>query len=223
MGSGSQLSPSLIYFSPTSFQTHLGSKLATLQDYAVQPFSTVHLIVVLYEISNQSLDHTIFDLFWGYPSSGCDFLDASVLIYSGTYYQGLVDYSHRASFTAVSHSGDVMDDAKRLGHHTINVKLKSLPATVDKLFFTLSAWNSPNISKFKHPSLRFFDAKEPNKQLCSDQMQNASYSQAIIMCSLSKIDGAWKVFSLRTPSAGNAKNYSPLQQTISGIILQGLC
>lgn len=204
------------------FQTHLGSKLATLQDYGVQPFSTVHLIVVLYEISDQSLDHTIFDLFWGYPSSGCDYLDASVLIYSGAYFQGLVDYSH-LDFTGVSHSGDVMDDSKCLGHHTINVKLKSLPATVDKLFFTLSAWDSPNISKYKHPSLRFFDAKEPNKQLCSDQMQNAAHSQAIIMCSLSKINGAWKVFSLRTPSAGNAEDYSPLQQKIAGIISQGLC
>jgi len=200
----------------------LGSKLATLQDYAVQPFGTVHLIVVLYEISDQSLDHTIFDLFWGYPSSGRDYLDASVLIYSGTYYQGRVDYRRRI-FTGVSHSGDVMDDSKRLGHHTINVKLKSLPATVDKLFFTLSAWSSPNISKFKHPSLRFFDAKEPNKQLCSDQMRNAAYSQAIIMCSLSKINGSWKVFSLRTPSAGNVTYYDPLRQKIAEIILQGLC
>ncbi|XP_078364440.1 uncharacterized protein LOC144648867 [Oculina patagonica] len=210
-----------LLYKEQELKTHSGFKLATLQDYAVQPFSTLHLIVVLYEISD-SLDQTIFDLFWGYPSSGCDFLDASVLIYSGMSFQGLVDYGHRV-FSGVSHSGDVMDHKKSLGHHTINVKLKSLPANIDKLFFTLSAYVSPNISKFKNPSLRFFDAKEPNKQLCSDQMQNAAYSQAIIMCSLSKINGAWKVFSLRTPSAGNAINYSPLQQKISGIISQGLC
>lgn len=211
----------LLLFFPPSFQTHSGSKLATLQDYAVQPFSTLHLIVVLYEIS-ESLDHTIFDLFWGYPSRGRDYLDASVLIYSGTYFQGVVDFS-QSIFSSVSHSGDVMDDSKSLGHHTINVKLKSLPTSIDKLFFTLSAWSSPNISRFRHPSLRFFDAKEPTKQLCSDQMQNAAYSQAIIMCSLSKINGSWKVFSLRTPSAGNVADYSPLQQKIAGIISQGLC
>ena len=203
------------------FQTHSGFKLATLQDYAVQPFSTLHLIVVLHEISD-SLDHTIFDLFWGYPSRGCDYLDASVLIYSERSYQGYVDFDNQ-DFSGITHPGNVMDDAKRLGHHTINVNLKSLPANIDKLFFTLSAWDSPNISKFKKPSLRFFDAKEPNKQLCSDQMQNAAYSQAIIMCSLSKIDGAWKVFSLRTPSAGNARDYDPLQQKISEIFSQGLC
>jgi len=177
--------------------------------------------VVLYEIS-ESLDHVIFDLFWGYPTRGRDYLDASVLIYSGNCYYGFVDYCH-GHISGVSHSGDVMDDSKRLGHHTINVWLKSLPTSVDKLFFTLSAWNSANISRFKHPSLRFFDAKEPKKQLCSDQMQHAAYSQAIIMCSLCKINHTWKVFSLRTLSAGNAKDYSPLKQTISGIVAQGLC
>ena len=203
------------------FQTDSGTKLATLQDYAIQPFSTLHLIVVLYEI-NKSLDHAIFDLFWGYPSSGPDFLDASVLVYSGKYFQEIVDFCHQA-YNGISHSGDVMDNAKCLGHHTIHVQLKSLPSNINKLFFILSAWNSPNISKYKNPSLRFFDAKEPNKQLCSDEMGHAAYSQAIIMCSLSKIDGVWKVFSLRTLSAGNANNYSPLQQTIGGIITQGLC
>ena len=177
--------------------------------------------MVLYEIS-QSLDHVIFDLFWGYPSRGIDYLDASALIYSGSYFQGLVDWSHHL-FSGVTHSGDVMDDSNRIGHHTINVQLKSLPSSVDKLFFTLSAFCSPNISKYKNPSLRFFDAKEPNKQLCSDRMDHAAYSQAIIMCSLCKINHSWKVFSLRTLSAGNAQNYSPLQQTISGIIAQGLC
>ncbi|KAJ7381006.1 hypothetical protein OS493_004601 [Desmophyllum pertusum] len=210
-----------LLYKDQELKSYTDSKLTTLQDYNVQPFSTLHLIVLLYAIPD-TFDHVIFDLFWGYPSKGCDYLDASVLIYSGKSFQGLVDYSHRV-FTGVSHSGDVMDHARRLGHHTIDVKLKSLPSSVDKLFFTLSAWHSPNISKYKKPSLRFFDAKEPSKQLCSDQMQHAAYSRAIIMCSLSKIDGAWKVFSLRTPSAGNAKNYSPLQQNINGIISQGLC
>ena len=195
--------------------------MATLQDYGVQPFSTLHLIVVLYEIS-ESLDHVIFDLFWGYPSSGVDYLDASALIYSGSYFQGLVDWRN-LHFSGVTHSGDVLDDSKEIGHHTIKVTLKNLPFSVDKLFFTLSAFCSPNISKYKNPSLRFFDAKEPNKQLCSDRMDHAAYSQAVIMCSLCKINHTWKVFSLRTLSAGNAEDYSPLQQTISGIVAQGLC
>ena len=203
-------------------QTYLDSgKLATLQDYAVQPLSILHLIIMLYEISD-SLDHVIFDLFWGYPSNGCDYLDASVLIYSCKCCTGKVDFDDRVS-SGVSHSGYVMDDAKRLGHHTIDVKLKSLPTAVEKLFFSISAWDSPNVSKNKKPSLRFFNAKERNKQLCSDQMDHAAHSQAVIMCSLCKMNGAWKVFSLCTLSPGNAKDYTKLQQTINEIIAQGLC
>ena len=198
-------------------------KLAELQDCSVQPFSTLHLIVLLYAIPD-SFDHVVFDLFWGYPDGRKrDYLDASVLIYSGQEFQAIVDYRNLSFDSAVYHSGDVMKDAERLGHHTINVKLKSLPDKIDKLFFTLSAFILPNISKYKNPSLRFFDAREPAKQLCSDQMEHAAHSQAIIMCCLSKINGAWRVFSLRTLSAGNAMNYAPLKETINGIIAQGLC
>ena len=109
----------------------------------MKPFSTLHLIVVLYEITSESLDNVIFDLFWGFPVSGCDYLDASVLMYKRQSFQEVVDYGHTA-FQGVSHSGDVMDHAKRLGHHTINVKLKSLPAAVDKLFFTCLLYTSPS-------------------------------------------------------------------------------
>lgn len=63
-----------------------------MQDYAVQPFSTMHLVVVLYEISDQSLESTIFDVFRAYPARTRDYLDASVLIYSGYQLEGIVDF-----------------------------------------------------------------------------------------------------------------------------------
>jgi len=212
-----------LLFKDQELKSFADSKFTTLQDYNIQPFSTLYLIVLLYAIPD-SFDHVTFDLFWGYPTKGRDYLDASVLIYSGNQFQKIADYRGQQCFSgAVYHSGDVMDDGKNLGHHTINVKLKSLPPYIDKLFFTLSAWSSPNISKYKNPSLRFFEAKEPTKQLCSDHMQKAAYSQAIIMCGLSKIDGAWNVFRLSTLSAGNAENYTPLKQTISRIISERFC
>ena len=148
-------------------------------------------------------------------------MDASVLLYSGSQFIEVVDYRCSASCAAVRHSGDVMDDVKRLGHHTINVSIKSIPFYINKLVFTLSAWNSPNISKYPNPSLRFFDAKFPDKQLCSDEMKHAAYSQAIIMCSLSNKGGQWQVFSLKTRSGGNAKNYEPLKTKIVSLIQQG--
>ena len=150
-----------------------------------------------------------------------DFLDASVLLYSSSNFIEVVDFSRRRSnsCSAVQHSGDVMDSKKRLGHHTINVSIKSIPLHIDKLVFTLSAWASPNISKYPNPSLRFFDAKFPNKQLCDDEMSHAAYSQAIIMCCLSKKGGQWNVFGLKAPSAGNARNYRSYRNT-SGILEQ---
>lgn len=201
---------------------NVGSKLVTLQYYGVQAFTTINLIIVLFDIP-ETFDEVIFDLFWGYPKSGRDYLDASVLLYNGTSFVETVDYRRMQSKTcnAVRHSGDVMDDTNRLGHHTLNVKLKSLREDVDKLFFTLSAWNCPNLSKYPKPSLRFFDARAPKDQLCSDSMQHAANSQAIIMCSLCRIEGAWKVLSLRTVSNGNAKNYDPLRGTILHMIQSG--
>jgi stress response protein SCP2 len=177
----------------------------------------------LYAIPDGFFDHAIFDLFWGYPPSGGDYLDASVLLYSGSQFVEVIDYQHResTSCSAVKHSGDVMDDAKRLGHHTINVSIKSIPAHINKLVFTLSAWNSPNISEYPNPSLKFFDAKFPDQQLCSDQMSHAAHSQAIIMCCLTNRGSGWQVFSLKNLSAGNAMNYEPLKKSIVGLIGKG--
>ena len=198
------------------------NEVLTLKNYHVQPNSTIYLLVLLYAIPD-GFDNVIFDLFWGYPHSGRDYLDASVLLYSGSKFVEVVDYGRTVSqsCSAVQHSGDVMDDAKRLGHHTIKVSIKSIPAHINKLVFTLSAWNSPSISKYPNPSLRFFDAKRPNKQLCDDKMSHAAYSQAIIMCCLTNRGSGWQVFSLKNLSAGNAKNYEPLKSKIVGLIGSG--
>ncbi|XP_028413836.1 uncharacterized protein LOC114536684 [Dendronephthya gigantea] len=199
------------------------NEILTLEDYNVQPNSRIYLLVLLYAVPD-GFDHVIFDLFWGYPHRGRDYLDASVFLYSGAKFIEVVDYSHTESkscLAAVRHSGDVMDDAQQLGHHTINVSIKSIPAHINKLVFTLSAWNSPNISKYPNPSLKFFDAKFPKKQLCSDEMSGAAHAQAIVMCCLTKRESGWQVFSLKKLSAGNAKKYDPLKNTIGSLIRKG--
>ena len=193
-----------------------------IKDYDIQPNSTLYLLVLLYAIP-EDFDEVIFDLFWGYPQRGKDYLDASVFLYSGSEFVEFVDYNNRTGklCSAVTHSGDKMDNKKRLGHHTINVSIKSIPVYINKLVFTLSAWNSPNISKYPNPSLKFFDAKFPDRQLCSDEMSDAAHSQAIIMCCLTKRGGGWQVFSLKHLSAGNAMNYTPLKKKIVNLIEKG--
>ena len=194
----------------------------TLADHNVQPNSTIRLLVRLYEVPDE-LDHVIFQLSWGFPSTGKDYLDATVFLYRGTNFIEVVDYQHRTSgFGSIIHSGDKLDELRGIGRHKINVSIKSLQHDIDTLVFTLSSWESPNISKFKNPSLQFYDKNFPKQQLCSDEMGHAASSQAIIMCCLSKSkDNRWKVYSLKTLSSGNAKNYDPMQQKIASLIQQG--
>ncbi|XP_028396153.1 uncharacterized protein LOC114520132 [Dendronephthya gigantea] len=189
-----------------------------LKDYNIPPNSTIYLLVLLYEIP-EDYDNVIFDLFWGYPQSGRDYLDASVLLFQGIEVVQVVDFRKKEGIcSAVTHSGDVMDDEKRLGHHTIEVSIKSIPDHINRLVFTLSAWNSKNISQFPNPSLKFYDARRPDKQLCDDRMDQAADSRAIIMCCLTNRNGKWRVVSLKHPSRGNARFYEPLKNTIVNLI-----
>lgn len=202
-------------------RTNIG-KVAQLSDFAVPANATLYLMVLLYSIP-ETFDHVVFDLYWGYPVSGPDFLDASCLVYKGTTFIGVCDYRRRVVVSnAIRHSGDIMDKYQRKGHHTINVHLKQIPSDVTKMFFTLSAWNSPNISRYPNPSLKFYQADKPNVDLCKTTFTHAGYSQAVVMCSLSRAsDGTWQIYESGKVSAGNAKRYAPLQSTIVGLINSG--
>lgn len=194
---------------------------ATLSSFGVKPNSTICLVIRLFNIP-ENFDDVIFDLFWGYPYGGRDYLDASCLLFSGTSFHQVIDYSHTYS-GAIHHSGDVMDDRNRKGHHTINVSLKKIPASITHLFFTLSAWSSPSIAHYPNPSLKFFDAKKPGKDLCKTTFSHARNSRAVVMCSVSKNpSGQWQIFESGQLSAGNARNYDPIKQTIQQLIKQGI-
>lgn len=193
---------------------------STLSDNNIPPYATLYLVVLLYAIP-EAFDHVVFDLYWGYPSSGCDYLDASCLVYKGTEFFKLADWKNR-HLSGITHSGDVMNDYNRTGHHTIHVYLKQLPSHVTHLFFTLSAWSSPNIARYPNPSLKFYEASTINKDLCKTTFTHARNSQAVVMCSLSKnSQGRWAIYESGKLSAGNAKNYAPLKSTIFNLIKSG--
>ena len=202
----------------------------TLKDYGVQANSTLLLIKVLQKIP-ESFDHVIFDFSFGFPSRyRKDYLDASALLYSGREFIQHVDFRTPLSrwseaYGAVTHSGYDKGYSNERGNQIINVYLKKMPRSIDKVFFTLSSWNSPSIASYDTPSLHFYDARHPGTQLCSDRMSHAIHQQAIIMCSLCRVHGQWRVFSLGKASYGNTKreNYCHLQSTIGRIIAQGLC
>jgi stress response protein SCP2 len=176
--------------------------------------------VLLYEIP-EDFNHVVFDLYWGYPYSGRDYLDASCLVFQNAQFLSLADYRHH-SVQGIKHSGDVMNDFNRTGHHTIHVYLKELPSNVTHLFFTLSAWNSPNISKYPNPSLKFYEASNILKDLCKTTFTHANNSQAVVMCSVSRSShGRWGVYESGKLSAGNASRYGPIKNTIQNLITSG--
>ncbi|KAK3091885.1 hypothetical protein FSP39_023439 [Pinctada imbricata] len=194
------------------------SKLGELD---VKPNSTIYLVILLYAIPD-AFEDVVFDLHWGYPyKRRRDYLDASCLIYDGMSFCSVVDYSS-TRFQGIHHSGDIMNDHLRQGHHIINVNLKQIPSKVTHLFFTLSAWNSPDISRYPNPSLRFYEAKNKNKDLCKTTFTHARHSQAVVMCSVSRsTNGKWQIFESGKLSAGNAYNYSSLQKTVKELIKSG--
>ena len=196
-------------------------QLKRLNDYDVQPNSTIYLLVLLYEVP-EDFDDVKFKLSWEYPNRGIEFLDASVFLYKGSRVLEIVDYKNKnnkaGKAPAVKHSGDVRNDDERKCHQTIDVSMKSLPSSVDRLAFTLSAFTSPDISKFRNLSLQFYDARCPRKQLCDDKMDEVTSSQAVVMCFLTKTNKKWRVVSVKHPSRGNVLDYGPLKDAIASIV-----
>ncbi|CAG2213504.1 unnamed protein product [Mytilus edulis] len=186
----------------------IDGRLAALRDYNVKPNTTICMVVCLYIIP-EDFNHVVFDLYWGYPWSGKDYLDATCLMFSGTTFTEhaiIITRDHIHLFVTLETEWMIL---KKQGHHTIDVLLQNIPADITHLFFTLSAWSSPNISKFKKPSLKFFEASSPQKSLCETSFTHAKHSQAVVMCSVSRKDGKWKIFESGKLSSGNAKKYGP--------------
>ena len=179
-----------------------------------------------------------FDLSWGYPADSSgegtvkpDALDGTAFLYTASNTDPeIVDFrKKRSSCDSVKHSGDKFDDVKRTGHHKITVNLRELGASVEKVFFTLSAYNAPSISKFGFPTVNVCDIQDPDTKLCSDVAEvletnpNASRSKAIVMCCLGRTGGLWRVFSVKRLSNGCAADgYKPLIQTMNSVLKDSL-
>ncbi|XP_041361744.1 uncharacterized protein LOC121377724 [Gigantopelta aegis] len=193
-----------------------------LGEYNMQPNETIHLVVLMFAVPDR-FDHVTFDLYWGYPEFGSRFLDASCLLFNKKKIIHVVDYRRRPGLgNAVTHSGDaMMDDANRIGHQTIDVHLKKLPTEVTHLFFILSAFLTSSLETYPNPSLKFFEASDPDKDLCKTTFTHAKTSQAVVMCSMSRSSAGWEIYESGKLSAGNAANYRPLVINIRKLMDEG--
>jgi len=164
--------------------------------------------------NNSAITNIVFDLNWGFPDSGQDYLDGSCLVYSANTFCQVFDYAHIFSADkAITHSGDVITGTT--GHHKICIDLSKVGPTIDRIFFTLSAWNSPTISYYKNPTVSLFDQLNPTKELSQFVISTANSYQAVIMCALVRTNKGWIVYRLGVGCSGNAKNYLAIQSAIS--------
>ena len=125
------------------------------------------------------------------------------------------------SFPHMSHTGDVMDDTNKIGHHTIEAKLEKLPDRITQLYFVLSSYRSPTIGNYPNPSFKMVDKTQPDKALCSYQLGQAADSQAVIMCCISRGTQGWEVFQIGKLCDGNVDDYEPIKKSITECLLFG--
>ena len=197
----------------------------TLKDHNVPPNSTVHLIVLLCAVPDE-LDKVVFDFHWGLPiHRSRDYLDVSVLVYSGRSNLGIIYYRNRTLFICpgVEHSGPAhMDYLNDEGGQKVTVDLRTVPDHVDNLVFTLSAWASGSVSDYPYYTLKFYDVNFPNQPLCNPTVDvHHKVYKSIIMCSLSKKNGRWEVIEVKSGSPGFTRDYFPLKQNIELKIRNG--
>jgi hypothetical protein len=114
----------------------------------------IQLLIVLLDVDKVKLKLIRFDLSWGFPGGVKDYLDGSAFAFSMKQkFRAFCDYNHRTPTANVTHSGDLIDEAQKIGHHLISLDLEKLSGDVSAIYFTLSAWNCPTIAHFSRPSV----------------------------------------------------------------------
>ncbi|RHZ77527.1 hypothetical protein Glove_177g11 [Diversispora epigaea] len=196
----------------------------TLADYKIGPGCHIQLIVAHYNRCC-NLKVCIFDLHWTYPANGPqDFLDGSCLLYAGDTFLRKYDSAsvYYPSFPHMKHSGEIIDNAKKEGHQRITAKLDQFPQEVTQLYFVLSSRKSLSIGHFRALGFKLYDEAQLDKELCTYTIQQASNSQAVILCCVSRTgEGMWQVIQVGKLSSGNANDYDPIKISIDECELHG--
>lgn len=173
----------------------------------------------------EHLDHVVFDLSWEFPSENPDFLDATCFAFEKEEFVQVIDWTHSTNKyylnNSIKHSEkNLTGPGAKTGHQNIHVFLKKVPYNITHLYFTLSSWRSPNLSAFRNPSLKFYEAAAENINLCETTFTHALNSQAVIMCSAVRAGPKWQIFECGAGSlvGGNSKCYNPIRGRIADLI-----
>jgi len=166
---------------------------------------------------NTNLKRVYLEDVWGFPTSTL-YLDATCALFDfKNEHIKTVDFRYLTFNTdAIVHSGDIIDNDKRQGTHTIKIELGKLPKEVKSLFFILSAWTGL-LTNILHPYILFNDP-DTKQELCRYQFaeKDTGNSTSVIMAKLfrKKEGGQWEVLAIGHLGLGNASNYDPIFQDI---------
>jgi len=166
---------------------------------------------------NTSLQKVYLEDVWGFPA-GTLFLDASCALFGfKNEHIYTVDFSHTSWLNdAIIHSGDVIDQNKRQGTHTIKIELAKLTKDVKSLYFIITAWTGL-LTDILHPYILFNDP-DTKQELCRYQFEekDTGTNTAVIMAKLyrKKVGGQWEVVAIGHLGMGNAANYAPIYEDI---------
>ena len=174
------------------------------------------------KVASHPLEVVKLHLDWTFPGNSSDFLDGSCLLLEQDACTGIVDYrggdrgKKKVPKEAVSHSGDVM--RANGGRHEITVHLPKVEKKVTDLFFTLSAYNCGDLSLFKAPSIRFFDAFD-DTELADYTVSQCGGAQAVVLANLQRTaGGSWRVQAHGKKSSGTVRDYTPILEDIAPLV-----
>jgi len=201
-----------------SFQSSEMKNELTLAECGIHNNCTLQLIILMMEeFDGKSYEALQFNLSWGFPDIGIDYLDGTCLSFAGKSFVALVDYKHLKG-EGMAHTGDVMDEINMRGRHGISLHLPSVPSQITHLYFVLSAWTSPYISRYPKPTVQLHDRSRPDVPLPIYTPSDIGNVQALIMCrAVRRTATSWTVERVGRGCQGNAKNYNPIRQMIASI------
>jgi len=190
--------------------------------------------------ASASMRHVILEEAWRWKRGGETlYLDASCLTFGfGGDFLTAVDYSNTRSVSgasesgrgysarggrvAIQHSGDVLDEERSEGKHTIKVDLTAMSDRVASMWFTMSAWTT-DLREIVRPEVRCFDpADTSGEPLAHFEFEDKSTGDqtAVVMCRVwrAKPGASWRVTAIGELCKGrvnNAPGYGPIKQAIA--------
>lgn len=137
-------------------------------------------------------------------------LDASAVLCGGGQIQENVFYgSLNSSNKAVQHAGDNLTGEGDGDDEVISVDLRSLPATVDAIVFTVNSYSGDRFDNIANAYVRVVDAESGGTELARYTLTGSGQNTAMVMAKIVRDGAGWRFTALGEAADGRTvKNIS---------------